>query len=54
MLYQIYAKTILPTKKIIQHYESSPTAISSKLIDVKSEVNDILSGFDKDGNRITK
>jgi len=52
LLYQIYAKTLLPTKKIIQHYESNPTPISSKHIDVRAEVDDILSGFDKDGNRI--
>jgi hypothetical protein len=52
MLYQIYAKTILPTKKIIQHYESSPTAISSKVIDVGKEVDDILNKFDKDGKRV--
>lgn len=52
MLYQIYAKTILPTKKILQHYEASPQAISSKVIDVKKEVTDILDSFDKNGNRI--
>ena len=52
MLYQIYAKTILPTKKIIQHYESSPTAISSKFINVEKEVDDILNKFDKDGKRL--
>ena len=52
MLYQIYAKTILPTKKIIQHYEASPQAISSKVIDVKKEVSEILDSFDERGNRI--
>ena len=52
ILYQIYDKTILPTKKIIQHYESSPTAISSKVVDVNKEVDDILSKFDEDGQRI--
>lgn len=52
MLYQIYAKTILPTKKIIQHYESSPTTISSKFINVEKEVDDILNKFDKDGKRL--
>lgn len=54
MLYQIYSKTILPTKKIIQHYEASPTAISSKVINVKSEVDTILSKFDSQGKRIEK
>ena len=54
LLYQIYSKTILPTKKIIQHYESAPTPISSKYIDVKSEVDDILKNFDNDGNTIIK
>lgn len=54
MLYQIYAKTILPTKRIIQHYEASPQAINSKQIDVNKEVDDILGGFDKDGRRIDK
>ena len=52
LLYQIYSKTILPTKKILQHYESSPTAISSKYVNVKQEVDDILNQFDKDGKRI--
>lgn len=52
MLYQIYAKTILPTKKIIQHYEASPQAISSKVIDVKKEVSEILDSFDERGHRI--
>ena len=54
MLYQIYAKTILPTKKILQHYESSPTATSSKIIDTAKEVDDLLSQFDENGKRIKK
>ena len=54
LLYQIYAKTILPTKKILQHYENVPTPISSKFIDVPAEVDSILAKFDKDGNKIKK
>ena len=52
MLYQIYAKTILPTKKILQHYEMSPQPISSVHVDVPTEVDNILNKFDEHGNRI--
>jgi hypothetical protein len=51
LLYQIYAKTILPLKRTIQHYEMSPQAVNSKIIDVPQEVDSILNQFDKDGKR---
>lgn len=51
MLYSIYSKVLLPQKKIISHYENSPTNISTKHVDVEKEINEILSNFDVNGKR---
>lgn len=51
LLWTIYARTILPQKKILSHYENNPTPLSHKYIDVKNEVDEILNNFDKNGNR---
>lgn len=52
LLYQIYAKTLLPTKKILQHYENSPTPIASTAVNVGQEIDDLLNQFDADGKKI--
>lgn len=51
LLYNIYSKVLLPQQKILNHYQNMPTAIETRTINVKEQIDDILGQFDEKGRR---
>lgn len=47
ILSKIYFLVLNPLKKTVDHYESSPTTMTSHYVDVNKEVDEIFDNFEK-------